>query len=611
MQAKEEKMKRFVSVFHSPYTAWLILFIGLALTFTAWRISSGIVEKSGAERFSVRVKEIRNAIHFRMIEYEHALWGCVGLFNTQPQLSRKQFKTYVDTLKISENWPGIQGIGYSVPVTQEEKESHIQRIRRDGFPSYSIKPEGPRDEYSAIVFLEPFDWRNQRAFGFDMWSNETRRSAMTRARDSGQASTSGIITLVQETDKDVQNGFLTYLPHYKEGAPLTTAEERSEALLGWVYSPFRMQDLMKGILGSDSSAIHYQIYDGAELSKGNLLFDSDNEYFEYQEQDSPWVITESIELQGRTWTLVFTTSNDHLYGSEKKQPLAVATAGLIVDLLLFYVITSLAYLQRRAESIANEMTAEIREAKERLELEVDQSERLVLALKQSNAELTQFAFIASHDLREPLRKIKTFGNMLRDEVQNGLSERGESFLQIIERGAGRMDKLLDSLLAYSRVSTKERTVQAVDLNVVLKDVISDLSIVIADAQGKIQVSPLPTVAGDPSQLRQLFQNLISNSLKYQAKDITPLVQVSCRQENGKQLIEVQDNGIGFENEYAQKIFDVFQRLHGRNEYPGTGMGLSICRRIAERHSGSISAIGDPGRGATFTVSLPDYKEERP
>ena len=185
--------------------------------------------------------------------YEQVLTSGVAFFDSKGDVSREDWQVFIKGLNIEKNWPGIQGFGYSIPVPADQLQAHTELIRAEGFPDFSVKPPGERPFYTSIIYLEPFDWRNKRAFGYDMWSNDMRRAAMSRAQDTGNATLSGIITLVQETDKDVQKGFLFYLPVYHRGSDLQTLEARQKALRGWVYAPFRTKDLMDGILsGMDS-----------------------------------------------------------------------------------------------------------------------------------------------------------------------------------------------------------------------------------------------------------------------------------------------------------------------------------------------------------------------
>jgi signal transduction histidine kinase len=236
------------------------------------------------------------------------------------------------------------------------------------------------------------------------------------------------------------------------------------------------------------------------------------------------------------------------------------------------------------------------------------------SLQRSNRELEQFASVASHDLQEPLRKIQAFGDRLQTRCGQELGEQGRDYLKRMQASAARMRNLIDALLTFSRVTTKAQPFAPVDLALTAEDVVADLENQADTAGGRIEVGGLPTIEADPLQMRQLLQNLIGNGLKFARANEPPIVQVASRMlesvseqedKNGACCeISVRDNGIGFEEIYLDRIFELFQRLHGRQEYEGTGMGLAICRKIVERHGGSITARSAPGAGATFLVTLP-------
>ncbi len=247
-------------------------------------------------------------------------------------------------------------------------------------------------------------------------------------------------------------------------------------------------------------------------------------------------------------------------------------------------------------SIRYEITQR-KNAEEQLRIYADRLER-------SNQELQDFASIAAHDLQEPLRKIQAFGDRLSARHRREFSDEGQDYLDRMLTSAKRMRNLIDDLLTYSRVATKAKAFEATDLNQVIKDVLSDLEIRIEQCGGKVEVGDLPTLAADPSQMRQLFQNLIANALKFSRAGVPAVVRISAIIDKGRCVLAVSDNGIGFDEKYLDRIFTIFQRLHGRQEYEGTGVGLAVCRRIAERHNGSITAKSKEGEGATFFVSLP-------
>jgi signal transduction histidine kinase len=276
-------------------------------------------------------------------------------------------------------------------------------------------------------------------------------------------------------------------------------------------------------------------------------------------------------------------------------------------------VTALAYILVRRELTARQRAdAAVRQARDRLEERVQERTfellELNTALEKSNRELEQFASVASHDLQEPLRKIQAFGDRLVQRFRDVLGEQGREFVERMQHSAARMRTLIDDLLAYSRVASRGKPFEAVDLNQVAAEVVSDLEGRIEQTQGQVDVGPLPIVDGDPMQMRQLFTNLIGNALKFRKPETSPQVVVRSEvsQLNGSATcrLSVKDNGIGFDQAYSERIFQLFQRLHGRGQFEGTGMGLAICRKIVERHGGHIMAQSQPGHGSEFVVTLP-------
>ena len=263
---------------------------------------------------------------------------------------------------------------------------------------------------------------------------------------------------------------------------------------------------------------------------------------------------------------------------------------------------------RESERTLQERVVKLKEARRRLKSYAKE-------LVRSNEELEQFAYVASHDLQEPLRKVQAFGDRLMKRYSDALGEDGQDYIVRMQDAAGRMQTLIQSLLNFSRVATKGQPFIPVNLNELMKSILSDLEIPIQETGARVKVANLPTIDADPSQMRQLFQNLIGNALKYRRENVPPKIELASEfvsiesgtpknRHGGLCQIKVLDNGIGFEEQYAERIFGIFQRLHGREQYEGTGVGLAITRKIAERHGGSITANGRPGEGATFTVILP-------
>ncbi|MFO0754715.1 MAG: ATP-binding protein [Thermodesulfovibrionales bacterium] len=259
----------------------------------------------------------------------------------------------------------------------------------------------------------------------------------------------------------------------------------------------------------------------------------------------------------------------------------------------------------------NEMTQRLRESQRTLEGEIaghrrtdEERERLIRDLEHSNKELEQFAYVASHDLQEPLRMVGSYVQLLERKYKGCLDEQADKYIAYAVEGAVRMQKLIEGLLAYSRIGTRGADFRPVDMNEVFDNAVSNLSVVLRESGGSARRDALPTVQGDELQLLQLLQNLIGNAIKFRKPDMPPAVHVAAGREGEEWVFSVSDNGIGIKPEHFERIFRIFQRLHTRREYPGTGIGLALCKLIVERHHGRIWVESSPGEGASFHFSIP-------
>ncbi len=266
-------------------------------------------------------------------------------------------------------------------------------------------------------------------------------------------------------------------------------------------------------------------------------------------------------------------------------------------------------------SMSQDITDDRRDQKE-LEVRIDK-------LNRSNEELEQFAYVASHDLQEPLRKIRAFGERLAGKFKSELGEDGKDYIDRMQNAASRMQILIDDLLAYSKLARSKEELVKVDLSEVVKDVLNDLEITIEQRKALVKYDQLSSVLAVQGQMRQLFQNIISNALKFNKPGAVPHIDITTELINGKDIkgvnvlfrknkfckISIKDSGIGFEEKFLDRIFVIFQRLHGRSEYAGTGIGLAICKKIVENHNGYITAESILNEGSTFIITLPLYSSE--
>lgn len=244
---------------------------------------------------------------------------------------------------------------------------------------------------------------------------------------------------------------------------------------------------------------------------------------------------------------------------------------------------------------------DIKKAEEMLRLKIEE-------LARSNSELEQFAYVASHDLQEPLRMIASYLQLLQRKYRGQLDEKADKYIYFAVDGASRMQSLINDLLEFSRVTTKAGEIEPASSEAILKTVLSDLDLVIKEKGASVSYDPLPEIIADSTQIAQIFQNLISNAIKFRSEE-PPQIHISAKQEKDYWLFSVKDNGIGIDPKYSERIFEVFKRLHKREEYPGTGIGLSICKKIVERHGGRIWVESEPGKGSTFCFTLPCNPKE--
>ncbi|HKI62058.1 MAG TPA: CHASE domain-containing protein [Mariprofundaceae bacterium] len=343
-------------------SAWLaaalVLTFGLILTYDLEQMALESESRLQKELFSFESKEIRDSVIRRLSAYDEVLHGTRGLFRASEEVSRAEFKHYVDALSLGRHYPGIQGVGYSIIVPPSGMAQHIESIRKEGLPNYTPHPQGRRSLYTSIIYLEPFDKRNQQAFGFDMYSESVRRAAMDRARDINESAMSGKVTLVQEIDQRIQAGFLIYLPIYRNGSPRQTLAQRRANIIGWVYAPFRMNDLMAGILGHQETEVALRIFDGKNMAKKSLMYSSDNNLSE--QSLGIYQRIERIEVAGHVWTIQIISLPAFDRMLNRGGAYVRLISGSLISLLLSLLIWQLMSGRARAFRLARGMTEELR-----------------------------------------------------------------------------------------------------------------------------------------------------------------------------------------------------------------------------------------------------------
>jgi len=330
------------------------------------------VESDAQRQFAFDCDEVQLKIAARLQAHKQVLLGAVAMFDASVSIERDEWRAYAKRMQVDQHFNGIQGLGFSLLIAKDRLARHIAEIRKQGFPEYTVRPAGERDVYSSIIYLEPFEGRNLRALGDDTDSEPVRRAAMEQARDRNTAILSDKTVLMQEIDRDVQAGTLMYMPVYRKLMPIGTVEQRRAALYGWVYSPFRMDDLLNGVLqGRDNPAashLHLQVYDGHSADADRLLYNSEAKRGVTFQTSALFTLERQMSLFGNEWTLRFEGADGSASDLDYSKTWITLAGGLGASLLLFLLMLSYLDTRRNAARMAAELTTELRNSASELAL---------------------------------------------------------------------------------------------------------------------------------------------------------------------------------------------------------------------------------------------------
>ena len=579
----------------NTWPAWLLFIAGLLVTVFASIQVKGSIEEEAVKQVSAAYDQATLKIQERLNTYAQILRGGAGLFAASETVRRTAWRDYVEKLRTEETVPGVQGIGFSQVIPPGQLEAHVESIRREGFPEYTVRPPGERATVTSIIYLEPFRDRNLRAFGFDMFSESVRRAAMEQARDTGNVALSGRVELVQETAKDVQAGTLMYVPVYRNGAPVVSIDERRAALLGWAYSPFRMNDLMSGILrhweNAEGQSLDLHIYDGQEVTPKALLFDSKPTIA--PNVSSLFYQTRQLDFNGRQWLLVFNRaiSNASL---NYANAWFVLFGGIIISSLLLGLMLSIINTRIKAEHIAGELVAKIVDREVALEEHAE-------ALARTNAELTRLGVAMAHHFQEPSRRLGSFAKRLQKNSALMSDEDSRQSLEFIEQQAQRLSTLVHCAQHYLALdSTKVGAGETADSGAALRESIAKTE----TTQAEIMIrEPLPQVKLEAKRLVDAFTILLDNALRYRHPERPLRIEVSATVAGDRAAFRFADNGSGIAPEYRAQVFELFSRLVP-NSVPGTGMGLALLRKIVLQAGGKVCVEDGIDGGVCIVFDLP-------
>ena len=575
--------------FTNIWKALLVLFLGLILTAFAVYLSQKKAKEFADQDFRFTCNDLRIKIDARIKAHSLLLQGGLAFFAASESVSREEWRKFIESQNINKNLPGIQGIGYSLIIPKNQLTQHIDSIRRSGFPDYTILPRGDREIYTSIIYIEPFSDRNLRAFGYDMFTESNRRKAMEISRDSNYAVLSGKVILVQETDEDLQSGSLMYVPVYQNGMPATSVEERRAAIRGWVYSPYRMEDLMKGILGNwdlpNKTRIHLKIYDDDEIVDEALLYDSQGKNKIINIELPNLDLKLPIDFNHKKWTLQFAGYNENL-SMFHGVTLIIMISGLIISLLLFALSLALINTNLRAKHI----------------------HLLYKKLEKLNIDKDRFISILGHDLRTPFNNLLGLSEILSEDIHKLELKEIEEIAEKLNKVSQNTFNLLEDLLIWAK--TQQGTTPYKPQPINLKEIFNDAHEII-NSQACIKnitvnysIPDHINVFADINMLKTILRNLISNAIKF--SNYGGVININAVENNNIVTISVSDNGIGIKPENLQKLFD-FSQIYttaGTSQETGTGLGLLLCKEFVEKHDGKIWVESEYGKGSEFNFIIP-------
>ncbi len=578
--------------------AYVVLGAALVLTGLAFLYVRHNVEEREHERFEEITVSTERAVDRRMQTYIDAMLDGRGLFAASESVTRGEWEDYVAGSDLERRYPGIQAIAYAERVPLEGREAHERRVRAQGFASYALRPAGERYEYFPLVYVAPSNPDNRSLLGYDFYSGRVNRDAMEQARDTGLPRASGKV----ELEGAGTTGFLVYTPIYREGVPQATTDERREALQGFIVSVFRTDDLLEGIFGAPKAdtQVDLEVFDGAEFTREGLLHDDDGVLHAADPSYSAhFAEIDTMEVAGRIWSLYFSTLPSFEPGWQNNLPLFVLLSGLAISLMLFGVTWMLAHSRIQAEHVGLQLEAANRQL-ENTNRDLEETNR---ELEGANSELEAFSYSVSHDLRAPLRSIEGFAQILLEDHAQGLDEEARGYLGRVRAASRRMALLIDDLLDLSRVTRSPLTRQMVDLSALAREIAAEIEKSQPDRRVRFVIADGLAVRGDTRLLRVLLENLLGNAFKFTQKESEATIEFGAVTRDGGVAYYVRDNGVGFDEAYATKLFGAFQRLHGSEDFEGTGIGLATVQRIVQRHGGKAWAEGAVGKGASFFFTL--------
>jgi len=576
-----------------------VLLISLLLAGLAWFYVRHTVEAQDRVRFDETVQATQAAVDRKTDAYLDALFGARGVFLASKAVERQEWESYVKGIETKSRLEGLQALGFARYVKPDERKAFASEARKEGLPEMrpDLDPGGERSAYFPLTRVAPTNEANLRMINQDAYTYPAHAAAMDEARDTGSPQATRMVYVLTEptansiTDLALSPGFAVYLPVYAEGEPVETVAGRRHALKGFVVGYFRQDGLLDDVFGRGfDPAIDFEVYDGADIESSSLIYDDDGVQRAGKEEYDPLFSKKSrIEVAGRAWNLYFATLPGFKHGAESNLPAFVLASGVGASVLLF----GISWMLVRSRILAVRASKDLEDANRELE--------------GTNRELEAFSYSVSHDLRAPLRTIDGFSQILQEDYEGELDDEGMDYLGRVRAASRHMATLIDDLLDLSRVGRRPLRREPVDLSRLAAGIVEELKESQPGREVEFVTEEKIMAWGDVSLLKVALENLLGNAWKFTANEKEARIEFGADRDPGPGFLApvyyVRDNGAGFDQAYADKLFGAFQRLHGQDEFEGTGIGLATVARIVHRHGGRVWAEGSVGEGATFYFTL--------
>ncbi len=564
----------------------LILLLGLAVTFVISYSAFQDQKKLDGQGFEKLCLSFEGKIQKRLTANAQILYSSAAFVSSSDSISHKEWHEFQSLNRLHIELPGIRGIGYSVIVDKMNINHLEKQIRNGGFPHFKIVPEGDRDFYTAVIYIEPDTKHILQPLGFDGYTEPRWRFAMEQSRNTDLATITDKISIIQESGKADPSGMIVFAPVFKSGPTPADSASRKKAIIGWVFTTYRMNELMKSVLGEwDYKKLRIKVYDRQALIADNLMFDSDSVFQVRRSSRSIQNLKIPTNFNGHVWTLEFSGYNTQGYFLPARILIVLAN-GLIISVLLFILVVGL--INARTKTM--------------------QIQKLNEELEKVNKNKDRFVSLLAHDLKSPFNALLGFSELLAENLTELRSDELQMYVDRIYNSAKVSYNLLDELLIWARVQSDQFPFRPenINLNELCQSLVND-HVLVADKKNisvSFQDSEPVLVFADELMLKTILRNLLVNGIKFTNPGGS--VQIKIEKEDTKVIVSVSDSGVGMSPDEIAKLFDItnLKSKPGTANEKGTGLGLLLCKDMVIKHGGEIWVESTVAKGSVFRFLLP-------